>query len=115
MDFSRMKAAVCQSIDAHADVYTQLSDDIWDHPEVNFHEDYSAAAIRAQLVKSGFTVTDNLGGLPNAFRAEYGSGKPVIAYLGEFDALSSLSQEAGCAVKKPIKDGAPGHGCGHLR
>ena len=113
MDFSRMKAAVCQSIDAHADVYTQLSDDIWDHPEVNFHEDYSAAAIRAQLVKSGFTVTDNLGGLPNAFRAEYGSGRPVIAYLGEFDALSALSQKAGSAVKDPIVPGGPGHGCGH--
>ena len=105
--------AVCTSIGAHAPDYTALSDTIWDHPEVNFHEDYSAGVIREYLEKNGFTITDRLGGMPNAFRAEYGSGKPVIAYLGEFDALSALSQKAGCAVKDPITPGAPGHGCGH--
>ena len=108
MDSIRLHHAVCESIDANAAAYTAASDAIWDHPEVNFHEDYSAGVIRSLLEQSGFAITDRLGGMPNAFRAEYGSGKPVIAYLGEFDALSSLSQEAGCALKKPIKDGAPG-------
>ena len=113
MTVQRFKHAVCASVDAHAGAYTALSDAIWDHPEVNFHEDFSAAAIREVLTANGFSVCDRLGGMPNAFRAEYGSGKPVIAYLGEFDALSSLSQKAGCAVKEPLVPGAPGHGCGH--
>jgi len=113
MKQSDLLAAVAASVDAHSSTYTQASDAIWDHPEVNFHEDYSAEVIRAILRENGFSIEDRLGGMPNAFRAEYGSGKPVIAYLGEFDALSSLSQEAGCAAKKPITPGAPGHGCGH--
>ena len=108
-----MKQFVLSSVDAHAGAYIAASDAIWDHPETNFHEDYSAGVIRQLLLDHGFAVTDQLGGLPNAFRAEYGSGKPVIAYLGEFDALSSLSQKAGCAIKEPITAGAPGHGCGH--
>ena len=113
MQYQTILDSIRTSILSHSASYTAASDAIWDHPEVNFHEDYSAGVIRSLLEQSGFAITDRLGGMPNAFRAEYGSGKPVIAYLGEFDALSSLSQEAGCAVKKPIKDGAPGHGCGH--
>ncbi len=113
MNIERLLQAVCASVDAHAAAYTAASDAIWDHPEVNFHEDYSAEVIRAILRKNGFAITDKLGGMPNAFRAEFGSGKPVIAYLGEFDALSALSQKAGCAQKDPITAGAPGHGCGH--
>ncbi|MGN0777249.1 MAG: amidohydrolase [Candidatus Ventricola sp.] len=105
--------AVCTSVEAHRDAYTQASDAIWAHPEVNFHEDFSAGVIRELLIKNGFTLTENLGGMPNAFRAEYGAGRPVIAYLGEFDALSGLSQKAGCAVKDPVVPGAAGHGCGH--
>ncbi|MBQ7886455.1 MAG: amidohydrolase [Clostridia bacterium] len=108
-----MKQFVLNSVAAHASDYTAASDAIWEHPEMNFHEDYSASVIRQLLLNHGFRVTDNLGGLPNAFRAEYGSGKPVIAYLGEYDALSSLSQKAGCAFREPIMPGAPGHGCGH--
>ena len=113
MPVQHLKHAVLASIDAHADTYTEASDAIWEHPEVNFHEDFSASVIRDYLRQHGFSITDNLGGLPNAFRAEYGSGRPVIAYLGEFDALSALSQKAGCAVKDPIVPGSPGHGCGH--
>ena len=113
MPVQRYRQAVCESVLAHADTYTSVSDAIWEHPEVNFHEDFSAAEIRRQLMLNGFSITDNLGGMPNAFRAQYGSGKPVIAYLGEFDALSSLSQNAGCAVRDPLTPGAPGHGCGH--
>ena len=108
-----IQEAVQTSVLAHSSAYITASDDIWDHPEMNFHEDYSAGVIRQILLDHDFSLTDNLGGMPNAFRAEYGSGSPVIAYLGEFDALSSLSQKAGCAVKDPITPGAPGHGCGH--
>ena len=113
MNADPLVQAICASVDAHSDAYTQASDAIWAHPEVNFHEDFSAGVLRELLLKNGFTLTENLGGMPNAFRAEYGSGRPVIAYLGEFDALSGLSQKAGCAVKDPIVPGGAGHGCGH--
>ena len=89
------------------------ANEIWEHPEVNFHEDYSAEVLKDLLRENGFTVTDKLAGLPNAFRGEYGKGSPKIGFLCEFDALSALSQEAGCAVKKPVEEGKPGHGCGH--
>ena len=113
MHANDIKSAVQASILAHSASYTAASDAIWEHPEVNFHEDFSAGVIRSMLEENGFSITDRLGGMPNAFRAEFGSGKPVIAYLGEFDALSALSQKAGSAVKEPITPGAPGHGCGH--
>lgn len=113
MNFEFLKAAVAQSVDAHAQAYTAASNDIWDHPEVNFHEDYSAGVLLGLLRENGFAVTESLDGLPNAFRAEYGSGKPVIAFLGEFDALSAMSQKSGCAVKEALVPGAAGHGCGH--
>ena len=113
MDIRQFKEFIISSVDSRAVEYTSASDAIWDHPEVNFHEDFSASVIRTLLQNHGFSISDNLGGMPNAFRAEYGSGRPVIAYLGEFDALSALSQKAGCAVKDPVTPGAAGHGCGH--
>ncbi|MDO5378100.1 MAG: amidohydrolase [Clostridia bacterium] len=113
MDFESMKRAVSASVEAHAGAYTALSDAIWDHPEVNFHEDFAAAQLIAALREHGFAVTERLNRLPNAFRAEYGCGAPVIAFLGEFDALSAMSQRAFCAVREAETPGAPGHGCGH--
>ena len=108
-----IKSAVLASIAAHADACAAASDAIWEHPEVNFHEDFASETLIRLLRENGFAVETGLCGLPNAFRAQYGSGKPVIAYLGEFDALSTLSQKAGCAVREPVQSGAPGHGCGH--
>ena len=113
MPFETLQRAVHSSVSAHASAYTAASDAIWDHPEINFHEDFAAGTLRSLLEENGFSITEPLGDLPNAFRAEYGSGRPVIAFLGEFDALSAMSQRAGCAVKSPEKAGAPGHGCGH--
>lgn len=113
MDFESMKRAVSASVEANAEAYAALSDAIWDHPEVNFHEDFASAQLTGFLRGQGFAVTERLGGLPNAFRAEYGSGKPVIAFLGEYDALSAMSQRALCATREAVTPGAPGHGCGH--
>ena len=113
MNENRLKSAVCQSVDMHTDTYTAASDAIWDHPEMNFREAFAVNTLTGILRANGFSITENLGGLPNAFRAEYGSGKPVIAYLGEYDALSALSQQAGSARKEALVAGAPGHGCGH--
>ena len=113
MKQSNMQKTICAHIDAHSSQYTAASDAIWDHPQVNFHEDFASSVLRGMLRENGFLITDRLGGMPNAFRAEYGSGKPVIAFLGEFDALSGMSQKAFCDHKEALEPGAPGHGCGH--
>ncbi len=97
----------------HADETKSVSDRVWDHPETHFRE-VESSKIHAEYMESqGFAVTWGLGGAKTAFMAQYGSGKPVIALLGEFDALSSLSQMADQDTPVPVKDGAPGHGCGH--
>ena len=77
MDSIRLYQSVCESIDANAASYTGVSDAIWDRPEVNFHEDFAASSLIAMLEEHGFSVIKNLAGLPNAFRAAYGSGKPL--------------------------------------
>ncbi|WP_027534413.1 M20 family metallopeptidase [Bradyrhizobium sp. WSM3983] len=101
---------IVQSLEAG---FHKLSDDIWDHPELNYQEFYAANAHRAQLDAHGFRVTEGLSGIPTALMGEAGEGGPVIAILGEFDALPGLSQEAGLSVQQPIALGASGHGCGH--
>lgn len=101
---------IVQSLEAG---FHKLSDDIWDHPELNYQEFYAAKAHKAQLETYGFRVTEGLSGIPTALMGEAGEGGPVIAILGEFDALPGLSQEAGLSVQQPEAQGASGHGCGH--
>lgn len=84
---------------------------LWENPETGGNEQASAGYMRELLKKEGFVIV-NEAKLPHAFYAEYGSGKPVIAILGEYDALPGLSQKA-APEKDPVKEGAPGHGCGH--
>ena len=100
-------------IDEHASVFTELSDRIWENPELSLLEFESAERYCALLTKLGFRVQTGLAGVKTAFSGTYGAGKPVIGILGEFDALSGLSQEAGCAEEKPLVKGGAGHGCGH--
>ena len=107
------KKAVYEVIDSKASEFAALSDAIWDYAELAFTEHQSAEALCRQLEKEGFAVTRGVAGIETAFTARYGSGKPVIGILGEFDALSGLSQKAGCAVREPLCPGAAGHGCGH--
>lgn len=95
-----------------ADFYA-LSDKVWDHAEIRFGEKQSAQDYAAFLEAEGFAVTVGIAGLKTAFRAEWGSGKPVIGFLGEYDALAGLSQKAGVAVKEALENGGNGHGCGH--
>ncbi|MGN0406444.1 MAG: amidohydrolase [Bariatricus sp.] len=84
---------------------------IWENPEVGGTEKASADYFRKLLEAEGFHIT-NEEHLEHAFCAEYGSGKPVIAILGEYDALPGLSQKV-TDKKEPVTAGAPGHGCGH--
>lgn len=104
--------AVIDAVNARADHFGKLSRQIWENPEVGFQETKSAALLRDELKASGFRISDGVAGMPTAFIAEWGSGAPVIAILGEYDALPGLSQED-TAARKPRVEGAPGHGCGH--
>ncbi|END72702.1 amidohydrolase [Escherichia coli] len=101
------------AIEADRQRYTDIADQIWDHPETRFEEFWSAEHLASALESAGFTVTRNVGNIPNAFIASFGKGKPVIALLGEYDALAGLSQQAGCAQPTSVTPGENGHGCGH--
>src|SRR3984957_18623765 len=106
------RARIEQIVDANAAAYKQVSKQIWDYAELGYHENKSSKLLQEQLKAAGFTVQSGLADEPTSFIASYGSGKPVIAILGEFDALPGLSQQA-VATREPIVNGAPGHGCGH--
>lgn len=95
------------------DRFRDLSDRVWATPETCYGETASAAAHRDELHHQGFRVTENVAGIPTAVMGEAGSGGPVIAFLGEFDALAGLSQKADVFEPDPVEDGANGHGCGH--
>lgn len=101
------------AIEADRQRYTDIADQIWDHPETRFEEFWSAEHLASALESAGFTVTRNVGNIPNAFIASFGQGKPVIALLGEYDAPAGLSQQAGCAQPTSVTPGENGHGCGH--
>ena len=91
----------------------ELSDRIWDYSEIRFQEYKSAAAITELMRAQGFTVTTGLADMDTAFTASYGSGRPVIGLLAEYDALSGMSQEAGLTAPCPRSCTNNGHGCGH--
>ena len=107
------RTLIAETIDKRAKEYADLSDEIWGYAEPRFQE-YESSRAQQEFFKSrGFSVKAGLAGEETAFIAEYGSGKPVIAFLGEFDALSSLQQEADCTERRPIPGKENGHGCGH--
>lgn len=103
---------VLSRVAAHADRFGALSRQIWENPELGFHENKSSALLQQELRADGFTVASGVAGMPTAFTATFGSGKPVIGILGEFDALPGLSQKD-VPELDPVQAGAPGHGCGH--
>jgi len=106
-------ATVWPLVDAKRDVFTDLSDRVWDSPEIAYTE-YRSAALHAEVLRQqGFRVTEEVSGIPTAVMGEAGSGGPVIAILGEYDALPGLSQQAGLDYKCPVAEGGNGHGCGH--
>ena len=100
-------------VDANSARLIEMGDAIWGFAEIALQETRSAALLADELEKHGFEVERGVSGLATAFIARWGSGAPMIGILGEYDALPSLSQEAGLAEKKPIVEGGPGHGCGH--
>lgn len=100
-------------VDGKSAAYFELSDTVWDHPETNFEEYASSDAHAAMLEAEGFRVSRGVAGLTTAVMGEAGDEGPVIAILGEYDALPGLSQLAGVTEESPKEAGGHGHGCGH--
>ena len=100
-------------VDARKDDYEALSDRVWGMPELCYGEFRSVAEHKAMLEQEGFRITENVAGIPTAVMGEAGDGGPVIAILGEYDALPGLSQVAGIAEPREMERGGNGHGCGH--
>jgi aminobenzoyl-glutamate utilization protein B len=105
-------AQLKQLVDQNAANWKKVSQQIWGYAELGYHETKSSALLQEQLQSAGFHVQAGVADEPTAFIASYGEGKPVIAILGEFDALPGLSQQT-LPEKAPVVAGAPGHGCGH--
>jgi aminobenzoyl-glutamate utilization protein B len=99
-------------VNDNASEYQRVSRQIWEFAELGYHEQKSSALLQQQLKTAGFSVETPMPDMPTAFVATFGSGKPVIGILGEFDALPGLSQD-NSPVRKPVVVAAPGHGCEH--
>jgi aminobenzoyl-glutamate utilization protein B len=104
--------SVLARVAAHADRFGTVSRQIWEAAELGFHETKSSALLQQELTANGFQVQAGVANMPTAFTATFGTGKPVIVIMGEFDALPGLSQKDAPALS-PVQAGAPGHGCGH--
>ena len=107
------KEFVLNAISRKQDLVVEVSDRIFDFAETGVHEFETAKLYQQVLEKEGFSVERNLAGIQTAFSGRFGHGKPVVGILGEFDALSGLSQESESIEKVPVCEGEPGHGCGH--
>jgi aminobenzoyl-glutamate utilization protein B len=101
------------AIDGMASKFTALSDQIWEFAELKFDEHRSSALLIGTLEQNDFSVRRNIAGMETAFIGEFGNGKPIIAFLGEFDALAGMSQEAGIDAPQSLSVDGTGHGCGH--
>jgi len=109
---SGVKQEIVSSIENHQSRLTNISDQIWALAETALEETQSAELLSNYAKENGFKVEMGVAGMPTAFVATYGSGRPIISVLGEFDALPGLSQKAS-PDKDPLQEGAAGHGCGH--
>ncbi len=112
MDENKAAQQVIDWLDQNQAPFIHMADQIWSTPELGLKEFKSSKVQADYLEKEGFTVTWDVGGLNTAFVAEWGSGSPILGFIGEYDALPGLSQKVQ-PVKEPLIDGAPGHGCGH--
>ncbi len=106
------KEAIVQSVALHQTELIKLSDEVWAFAESALKEYKSSKALADYAEAQGFKVRRGVAGMPTSFIAEFGSGKPIIGIMGEYDALPGISQKAQ-PNKEPLNVGAPGHGCGH--
>jgi putative nucleotidyltransferase with HDIG domain len=108
-----IKSFILQWIKNHKNEFYQISDFMWDNPELGLEEFKASEMIKNVLKKHGFKIESNIGGMPTSFIAEYGSSQPVIGLNVEYDCLPGLSQKKNSTFIDPIQKGAPGQGCGH--
>lgn len=99
-------------IETNKERFIVISDKIWEYAETGLEEHKSSKLLADTLKNAGFNIERGVADIPTAFYASYGEGRPVISILGEYDALPGISQVAE-PIKKSLKEGAPGHGCGH--
>jgi aminobenzoyl-glutamate utilization protein B len=95
------------------DRFGRIADAIWSYAELGLQEYKSSALLIETFEREGFKIEKGLAGMPTCFVATYGSGKPVIGILAEYDALPMVSQKAFAVEHDPVVEGGPGHGCGH--
>lgn len=117
MDMKEAKKIAVDAVEAKKDKIYGLADEIWSHPELSLKEYGSCETYVNLLKEEGFEVEKGILGIETSFKASYGSGRPVIALLAEYDALTGLSQKAGSVIREPRDNGDTesdcGHGCGH--
>lgn len=106
------KLDIVSWLERNAETFKEMALQIWDRPEVGYTESFASSLQASALAAEGFSITTGAGGVATAFVAAYGSGHPIIGFLGEFDALPGLSQQVSF-TEDPVVNGGPGHGCGH--
>ncbi len=107
----KTKEAALKQLDSKKEKYATIAQEIWTLAEMGYLEEKSSKLLQNTLSDEGFSIKTGVAKIPTAFIAEYGSGAPVIAILGEFDALPGLSQQA--VPEKKSAGGEAGHACGH--
>ncbi len=107
------KDIIAKAIDERTPLILDVSDKIWEYAELSLKEVKSAELFCSVLTEQGFKVEKGICGIPTAFSASFGEGRPVIGLLAEYDALSGLSQKGGAVTKEELCPGGSGHGCGH--
>lgn len=106
------KEVVLSYLENQDEKLSWVAREIWDHPQIGLQETFASKLLATELAGAGFSIKHGVGQMPTAFVASWGEGKPIIGILGEYDALPGLSQKL-TAVKDPVQNDGPGHGCGH--
>jgi len=111
MNAQKSEKDILENLEQKSTEYGKIAQNIWEFAEMGYQEEQSAGLLQKTLKDAGFTIKKGVAGIPTAFIAEYGSGSPVIAIMGEYDALPGLSQKA--VAEKESAGSAAGHACGH--
>lgn len=106
-------AFIDEVLDRKKPLLLEAAAQIWRYAERPYEEVRSVELLTRILKEEGFSVETGIAGIPTAFTGSFGTGKPVMGFLGEYDALDQLSQMPGMAQQQPLEEGCPGHGCGH--
>ncbi|MEK4699961.1 amidohydrolase [Solibacillus sp. FSL R7-0668] len=107
-----MKKQLFNQMEQSEATFAKMAKEIWDNPQIGYEETFAFELQKNFLAEQGFRITTGSGDIATAFVAEWGTGAPIIGFLGEFDALPGFSQRT-TATLSPIVEGGPGHGCGH--